>query len=258
MQLRELFLNRFLFRDNAGISDASPLGSDVGGGGSGGGGSSSPANSVAPGTVIQSALIQSSGSDDRIEINPDDTFRAYTDGEITTQIDRNGIFATNASVVDSVIINLEVDDISMFDPVSGFENVSIMNTGRVALFGEIQPVLFDGVVIGSLGLAIIPAGWTLIKNGTGDYTINYDTTNWPPFVTPYNVTCSPGSGHFRYQIYAQSITGFSVSWQESTYGTTSFPVSGGGGGSVSVVGVYQGEALVDVLFRFTVSIKPNL
>lgn len=58
-----------------------------------------PATAVAPGTVIQSTIFQSSGSNDRVEILPNDTFNVYRDGNLLMTIDSNGVTVNpNSSV----------------------------------------------------------------------------------------------------------------------------------------------------------------
>jgi len=224
MQLQELFLNRFLFRDNEDINANSSLASNYSNPGSGGsgGGDTAPALAIAPGTIIQSCLIQSSGSDDRIEINPDDTFRAYTDGVITTLIDSNGIVTENLTTVNSTTL---------------FETVGELTVSDIFIYqGARQPINYVGVV-SSIGVFIFsPPGWSVVRNSVGNYTITHNMA--VPIFDDYVVTVSAINGHFRSRVPSRSANTFDVTWQQSAY-------SGGG--------LYTGEVSVDVSFYLAVS-----
>lgn len=237
MQLLQLGLNRYLYRDNTELDTTNALasaykdiGSEQGGatGGSGatatGGGSSQPANSVAAGSVIQSSLLQSSPGDNRVEINPSDNFFAYRDGGIVVRINRNGIFS------DEIIArNLEVIDDFIYRGIK-------------------MPRVFAGVVASDGTGVILPTGWTSVQNGTGDYTITHNLGSGS-----YVVVASPITGHFRCQIAVQTANTFQITWQQTNYGSDTFPVTGGGGGNVTVSGVRltPGEVPIDVGFGFT-------
>jgi hypothetical protein len=155
--LGDLGLNRYLYKDTSGTDSSeqasSTNGSDGSNGSSGGGGG--PATSIAAGSIIQSCLIQSSPGDDRVEIDPkDDSFKAYRNGEVVVQIDRDGIFA---EVVDVDVENLDVQNFFMR--------------------GEPQPQLFYGNVASNGVGFLLPGGWTSGTTGTGQYTITHGLGN---------------------------------------------------------------------------------
>ncbi len=237
--LNDLSLNRFIKRDNrnidptdAGSSMFADINNNQGNastvGNAGGNSSSSTSgqtNSVVPGSIIQSVTLQSSGSDDRIEINPDDQLLAYNDGDVVVRINKDGIDATNI-----VVENLDVTD-------------------EFTYAGAKQPQVFGGSIDGATGAALfLPTGWTSVRNSVGNYTITHNLASpvW------YTVVATPITGHFRTRIVSFGVNSFTVTIQETVYGSASFPVSGGGGGSVTVSGVRvpPNETLVDSDFNF--------
>lgn len=234
MNLSDLGLNRYLYRgeDNLDKSNAvaSAYGdiSDQGGASSGNGNGAS--NGLQPGSnPVQGTLLQTSGSDDRVELNPNDHLYAYRDGDVVVTIGRDGIVAKN-----SVIENESVDTLNIND---------IMN-----YHGVPQPVLYNGEVEGGAGVFVTaPPGWTIVKNSTGIYTITHNLDTDPCYVF-----CAPRSGHYRYQTELVDSNTFRISWEETSYGSVTVAVSGGGGGSVTVPGVRiaPGEIPVDVSFQF--------
>lgn len=241
MNLDDLGLNRYLYRNNSGMSASDATSSaygDIGDsqGGSGVGGNTTnnngASNGLQPGSnPVQGVLLQSSGSNDRVEINPDDHFYAYRDGDRVVSIGRDGIFALN-----SVIGTESVDDLTV-------NHLTTYN-------GAPQPVLYNGEVEGGAGVFVTaPPGWVLVKNSTGIYTITHNLNTDPCYVF-----CAPRNGHFRYQTELVDANTFRISWEQTSYGSVTVGVSGGGGGSVTVPGVRiaPGEVPVDVSFQFLV------
>jgi len=113
-----------------------------------------PATAVAPGTVIQSTIFQSSGSNDRVEILPNDTFVVYRDGVPVVLIDQDGISTTR----------------------------TIVNKGYP------QPVIIGAGFVNAGGTAgtVFPSDWTVTSIGTGQYRIthNLGTTDYAVVLTP--------------------------------------------------------------------------
>lgn len=149
MNLTELGLNRFLYKDisNQG-ADNSLFSSNVSqsSGNTGSGSSNAPATSIAPGTIIQT-----SPSQNRVEMNPDDTLRAYNNGQVVVQIDRNGI----------------------------------------STFGQPQPGIYTGNVSAAGTISNGPPGWTCAFIApSGTYTITHNLGLASPyfrvFVEPRN------------------------------------------------------------------------
>jgi len=113
-----------------------------------------PATAVAPGTIIQSTIIQSSGSNDRVEITPNDQLVVYRDGIPVVVIDQDGISTTR----------------------------TIVNKGFP------QPVIIGAGFVNAIGTAgtVFPSGWTVVSIGTGRYRIthNLGTTDYAVVLTP--------------------------------------------------------------------------
>lgn len=150
MQIEELGLNRFLYKTANGIGSDSSLFSPGSSGADGAGGGLGPATSVASGTIITSCILQSSPSDNRIEINPDDTFRAYRNRQVVVQIDRNGITLAGAS-----FFNYE---------------------------GQDQPVMYTGNVNAAGTLTDGPSGWTSSFIFLGFYRIVHNLGLAAPYM----------------------------------------------------------------------------
>ncbi len=244
MNLSDLGLNRYLYRDNGDINTTDPVASAFGDisnqtGSSTGGSSSSSntgaANGLQPGSnPVVGVLLQSSAGDDRVEINPNDHFYAYSDGEVVVDISKDGIVADYIEAKTSVIVNESVDNLTVND--------------LITYLGAKQPVLYNGEVLGTTGTFVTsPPGWTIVKNSTGIYTITHNLNTDPCYVF-----CAPRNGHYRYQMELVDANSFRISWEETSYGSVTVGVSGGGGGSVTVPGVRiaPGEIPVDVSFQF--------
>jgi len=195
MNLNELQLNRFLYkdydttnRDTQGQIVTQSNGSSSGSGTGGTGTGTAPATNIAPGTVIISCILQSSGSNQRIEINPDDTFYAYRNGTPVVVINRDGVEADNIAADTNFIYK-----------------------------GIPQPVVFNGEINGITNAWITqPVGWSATKNAVGDYTITHNLNN--PKTT---IHFTPVTGHFRCKLVTAGPNSFNVTFQQSTY-------SGGG------------------------------
>lgn len=231
MNLSDLNLNRYLYRDYNESPDSLNSGNTY----ITNSPTAAPANSVAPGSVIQSVLLQSSPGDDRVEINPDDHFYAYNAGNVVVSIGKDGIFADQ-----STIVNEDVETIN----VSSELNVD----GDFVYHGTLQPVIFTGKIDSTGTPIFLPVGWTATKFGVGTYIITHNLNS----VLPYVVVAAPIDGHFRYQQSASNTNNFIIDWQETSYGSVTVGVSGGGGGSVTVPGVRvaPGEVGVDTTFEF--------
>ncbi len=241
--LEELNLNRFLYKDNSNLSPSDVDSSisiqqpqNIQSGSSGGPETPStpqiPANAVAPGTVIQACLLQSSGGTNRVEIDPrDNSLTVYDNtGRIIVKIDVNGVFSEYyegaTAFIDSAFVqDLTADTVS----VSDFIGTNDLFVSGVTFYGgATQPVLYNGQVDGTAGSFVYgPSGWTVTKNGTGDYTI---THNLGALI--YTTFMAPLNGHYRYQVLNITADTFDVSWQQSAY----------------AAGLYTGEVPVDVDF----------
>lgn len=132
-----------------------------------------PATAVAPGTVIQSTIIQSSGSNDRVEIDPSDQLIVYRNGVPVVIIDQDGI-ATTRTIVNK-----------------GFAQPVIIGAGFVNADGSVSPTVF-------------PDGWSCTKLGTGRYQIthNLGTGDYCVLVTPLAGTTR------EFSVEAQTINTF--------------------------------------------------
>lgn len=238
MQLSQLGLDRFLYKNNGTIPNVQ---NDVGaisdsGQGSNAGASeatssgSQPGNGVQPGSPpIQSTLLQSSGGPDRVEINPDDDFYAYNNNVVVVQINKNGITATEIDIITENVQELNVTDKFTYD-------------------GVLQPVMFTGIVDSTGAAVSLPPGWSSVRNSAGSYTITHNLNT----IIPYMVTFSPITGHYRCKQGSRTANSFDVDWEQTNYGSDTFPVSGGGGGTVTVDGirVAPDEVPVDTDFQF--------
>lgn len=247
--LNDLSLNRFIKRDNRNI-DPTDAGSSmfadinnnqgnantVGGVGNSSNSTSGQTNSVVPGSIIQSVTLQSSGSDNRVEINPDDQFLAYNDGDVVVRINKDGIEADYIDVIDMDAVNITVDNLDV--------------TTEITYKGIVQPVLFSGEILGDGTVVTLPTGWSVLRNSLGDYTFTHNLGA----LNNYFVFASPVSGHYRHQVVSRNTNDFNITYEQTLYGSDTFPVSGGGGGNVTVDGVRlaPGEEPWDVAFQFQV------
>jgi len=168
MQLTDLGLNRYLYKDNATTNvDSSLLAlnnvndpySSVAGGGAGSTEADKPAKFIASGTIIQT-----SPSQNRIEMNPDDTFKVYRNGEVVFEIDQ-GNFSTIIPFFGD-IITADTIDTNHFSR-NGIEQPTQV-VGNVSALG----VLSD--------LSAGATGWSVIHLATGVYEIDYTVVPTPP------------------------------------------------------------------------------
>jgi len=225
--------------------------------GQGGSQASQPAIAVAPGTIITSAIWQTSNSNDRIQLTPDDTMTSFRNGQVQIQLDSRGLYAYNNN---DIVATYDRDGLATYDgsgnvmglldgtsftvyTAGGVPKVVISPAG-IEYENFLQPMLSWGEINGSLGIWTLSPGYTLTKNSVGNYTV---THNWG--TTTYIAMLTPVSGHFRGRVFNKTANSFDISWQETDYGSVSFPVSGGGGGSVTVSGVKLSEIPVDVTFQ---------
>ncbi len=131
-----------------------------------------PATAIAPGTVIQSTIIQSSGSNDRVEITPNDQLVVYRNGVPVVVIDQDGMSTTR----------------------------TIVNKGYP------QPVIIGAGFVNAAGTpgSVFPQGWTVANIGLGQYRITHNLGT-----TDYAVTLTPLAGTTReFSVQAQTTTYF--------------------------------------------------
>jgi hypothetical protein len=260
--LSDLGLNRYLQKDDSGLDTnnvESSISTDIAnsqGGATGlAGAGSGQSNGIEPGSnPVQGTLLQSSGSNDRVEINPDDSFYAYNNGNVVVTIDRTGIDTTNINADVGNITEVNSEDI-VTNNLGATTAIILGNMaigGALVYQGALMPAVYNGEVNAGGTFAFGPPGWSVSKSG-GTYTVTHNLGKDPCYVV-----CSPRNGHFRYRITSITANSFAVSWQQSLYNKSqAFSVSGGGGGSVTVTGLYNGEADVDVAFQFAL-FKPGI
>lgn len=180
-------------------------------------------NSIMVGIEYQSSL-----SSDNIIIDPSlDEFQAYFGGNQTVSISGefgiqyyNSVTSTQQFLVDDT--GTTITDLPLNLSNSSF----IYN-------GILQPIIFTGVILSGGTATLLPTGWSVTKTGTSQYTITHNLNTTQDYI----VICTPISGHYRYQLLSHSTTDFVIDWEETIYGSDTFPVSGGAGGSVTVSGI---------------------
>lgn len=161
MDLTTLGLNRFLYKDTQAITADSSLtalnnsnGSSDGSSGSTGTSSDSQARYIAPGTIIQT-----SPSNNRVEMNPDDSLKAYNNSVAVVTIDKNGISVQGPGFISNA-------DIQTLNVTSTFTYDGIP-----------QPIMYVGQVTAA-GAFFGPnpglAGWTVTHVSTGNYRITHN------------------------------------------------------------------------------------
>jgi len=246
MNLQDLNLNRYLYKEtssetSSNIADSSNNYADFSGGNGG---------VPEPGSIITSVILQSSPSDNRIEINPDDTLKAYNGGEVILVIDKNGIVVNNANIIYSNIDTADIGTANITNLVATDTITKALNVITSFTYaGYQQPQVFGGEVTSGGSFVHGPPGWSVTKTFTGTYFVIHALAN---ATADYMVVATAATGHFRGKIVAKISGSFVVTFQETVYGSDSFSVSGGGGGSVTVDGVRiaPGEQLVDTAFDF--------
>jgi len=261
MNLSDLGLNRYLYKDGQQTTSENAISSSEAQnnyvGTPGNNGASTQSNGLQPGSnPVQGTLIQSSASNDRVEINPSDNFFAYNDGNIVVTINKDGITGSSA-----VIANGEFDDL-LVNNLATIENLIVNDTvttedlivnDTFTYQGIPQPLVYWGIVT-SGGGGVLPTGWTATNPSTGVYLITHNLNR-----ADYGIVCTPSSGHYRAQITNHNVNDITIDFQQTNYVTTSFPVSGGGGGSVSVSGVRDTgtpEVPVNSGFEFVLAVNP--
>lgn len=209
MNLTDLKLNRFLYRDNSLLPATDVLSSlftqtqnDQGsvGGGVSVSAPQVPANALAPGTVVSAVLIQTSGGTYRVELNPkNNALIAYdSHGAQTVYIDPTGIYADKLFVKAELVEDLGVDNLVVND--------------LFVFKGQIQPVQFYAEANGFAGTFLsAPSGWSIVRNGVGDYTIthNLNTVTYYAFFTSEGFTAI-------FQMFPSSSTDFTVTAVDDT------------------------------------------
>lgn len=274
MNLSEIGLNRFLYKDGSLIDKsnaASSMDKDIGGANVSTTTGNGTSEGVEPGgNPIQNTLLQSSGSADRVEINPNDEFLAYNNEEVVVRINKDGIWAVNGEIENLTSENAEIEDLK------------VNNTFTYQ--GVVQPVMYCGEVQGNGVGVSLPAGWTVttfaVNGSTPDpaypaYTVNgqYYIITHNLNTDPYFVNITPRSGHNRGRVAHISTNFFVVSFQETNYVQKSFPFNAsgpngadGGGtanvsGNVSVRRVKEdapyGEIAVQTSFQFVLFKPPT-
>jgi len=184
---------------------------------------------------VQGVLLQTSGSNDRVELNPDDHLYAYNDGDVVVTIGKDGIEADNA-----VFINTEVDELEV--------------NNHFTYGGVPQPIVYTGIINADGTSTDLPAGWYSSLFGTGVYILTHGLGN-----TTYKLVCAPLDGHYRYQITLRTVNNTLVDWQQTNYVSSSFPVVGGAGGTVTVSGIRSSvtpEVSVNTAFMFILTFYP--
>lgn len=250
-----------------------------------------PATSVAPGTVIQSAIWQTSGSDNRIQLTPDDNFTAFWNGNRYININSAGLdfigFAITYGdyISGNALYTTELQgaywSMNMPDPAQIFQFVrdgQIVNyigigpvetdVGIVSLPGNffnlnsVNGIVLNGVPLGNYYRGYVtPAGtklygtsgYTVARISTGVYEVTFANPALAVTAANWVTVATAVTGHFRCRIDYPALNIIRFSFQQSNYGSQTFSVSGGGGGSVTVSGIYQGEAPVDTAFNFIAS-----
>lgn len=164
MSLESLKFDRFLYRSKTGNPNTPAQGitSDVPDGVSydsemGGGGGPAPTLDTGgitgqPGGIIAQMYLRSSNGQDRVEINPNDSFIAYNNNVPVVTIDKNGISK------------------------NGYALPTIIGTGFVNAAGTAG--------------GVFPPGWTVTNLSTGRYEIthNIGNTNYVVLLTPLAAT----------------------------------------------------------------------
>lgn len=149
MNLTELGLNRFLYKSSTqNTADSSLLSSSSSSGDNFS--ATSLANGIASGTIVTSCILQSSPSDNRIQISPDDTLRAYNNGQVILQIDRNGLA-------------LAGDQYFVFDGVK-------------------QPITYTGYMSTGGVLSNGPVGWSGLFLLVGFYRVVHNLNLTSPYL----------------------------------------------------------------------------
>lgn len=213
-----------------------------------------PSTAIAPGTVVQSCTWQTSPGDDRIELTPDDKLTSYENGDIRTQMTRNGtiVYKNGDRVIRLFENGLIVDSLNTTDPMfevdanSGLidiyrDNGDIISewdesTGYEIYNNTIRPEIYGGYYDVATDTSVLPPGWS-------HTTASFDVTfTFPTSTNTMYVTVTPIAAHFRAMVTTVTATSFTVSMQQSIYGSGTYSVTGGGGGSVTIPsGIYQGE-----------------
>jgi len=239
MQFDDYNLNRRLYRKDSKYEDTDPTsGLQYAGGTEGGQGTINypPATAVEPGTVVQSIILQSSGSNNRVEITPNDNLTVYDNGDIRTQINSQGLSTYRLG---NLIWRADEDGMRVLNIGTGDPIVDIdTDLGFMIYDFDIMPVVYGGFYDDPTNTATqLPPGWLAVPIIGGGGLI--DILFIHNLNADVQVTVTPISVHARPMIQGSFPTFFIVSMQISIYGSQSFPVSGGG--SVNVSGIYQGE-----------------
>ena len=161
MSLESIKLDRFLYRSKTGnpntpmqgistdVPDGISYDSDMGGGG--GPAPAEPTGGITgqPGGIISQMYLRSSNSQDRVEINPNDTFVAYNNNVPVVTISKDGISR------------------------NGYSQPTLIGVGFVNAAGTPSATIF-------------PAGWTVTNLSTGRYEIthNLGTADYVVLLTP--------------------------------------------------------------------------
>lgn len=156
-------LNRRLYKKDSKYEDTD-IGSSLYYAGTGDG-NYGPATEVAEGTVITSAIWQTSGSNDRIELLPDDTLTSYDNGSVGFKLEPGRVTSNNPIIYD----------------------------------GSQQPVVYSGrVSLSNPGSTNIPPGWTLstIVGATTAVVLTHNLNNDQVFVNVTNYILSPNDTQF--------------------------------------------------------------
>ena len=229
--LAELNLNRYLYKGDDNVPPDSSLmfSSNINTTNLGANGGDEsiipPASAIAPGTVISSAVIQTSPSDDRIELNssnglPNDTLYAYRDGQVILTINRDGISTIiPANFVD---INVTTANITTANIITA--NVDTLNVAVAFNYNGIaQPVMYTGFVDGVTGaISNGPVGWVGSKSfSPGGYTITHNLGLAAPYFRVFVTSNTTVGEAIVYQVNGNAIE---IEWYDTAGATddTSF------------------------------------
>ncbi len=212
MELTNLQLNRFLYKDNSELNTSdvdTSIFKDINTTQGVAAGLANPSipqipsNSVTTGSVIQTSLVQSTPKVDRVQIDPsDDSFKAFRSGKVVVLINKNGITFFNLQGISQSIID-----------ETGVVTEGLVVNNFFDYKGELQPVQFLARVTGATGVILGPLSqvWTCVRNSAGNYTITHNLNS--PI---YNVYFTPTNGNNVCNMSVVGLNSFTVVWVDLT------------------------------------------
>lgn len=234
--LADLNLNRYLYKGDDNVPPDSSLmfgsNNNTTNYGANGGDETivPPASSIAPGTLISSTVIQTSPSDDRIELNssnglPGDTLYVYNDGVVVLTIDKDGISSiapANFDVVNITTANITTANITTENVTTSNITTANVDTLNVAVEfnynGIAQPVMYTGFVNGVTGaISNGPVGWTGAKSfSPGGYTITHNLGLAAPYFRVFVTSNTTVGEAIVYQVNGNAIE---IEWYDTAGAT---------------------------------------